>query len=1765
MKKLLLFKNQGLKAILLLGMLLLVANNAFSQTTTTFTTSGTWTCPAGVTSVQIEAWGAGGGGAGASSSSNLYSGGGGAGGNYAKQTTITVVPGQTYTVTIGAGGTAGSTNSNAGFGGNGGTTSFISATPTTLLSVTGGSGGNSSGAAYKTGFGGKNGGALTNIAVTAAGSGYTSNPTAVIGTAWTASTSFTLNQQIFANSKLYTVTTAGTTSTVAPTHSSGSVTDGSAVLAYAGVAATATVSANTTISYSVITNAGSGYLTAPTVTLSGGGGTAGALTATFNPFTIVNTGSGTLTSYLGGNGGGGASYIANSTTNASGAGGGSAGTAGLGNAGGTGTTGGAAAVTGGGAGANGLAGGGATWTASATYTLNTNIYNGSNLYNVSSAGTSGTVAPTHTSGAVSATGGTAILTYVSAYSGNIPTNGITATGIGGGGGGATGISKVGGVGAAGQVVITYTVAAPTVTTTAISNNTTGTTATSGGTLSSQGNQTVTAVGVCWSTSTNPTKTDPKTSNTVPAEGASFSSSITGLSSGTTYNIRAYATNATGTSYGANVSFTTIVSSVPVLTVDAISAGFGSQVINSTTGPNSFTISGTLLTTADVTVDALSGYSYSTTAGGTYTSSLSLPQSGGTFSQQIFVKFTPTLVQSYNGNIIVGGGGAASTVNCAVTGSGLPAEPTIAPSALSFSNFVGTGFTINWTAGNGTYSIVVIKSATAVDSNPVDSNSYTANTVFGSGSQIGTGNYVVYNGTGNSVIVTGLTKGTKYYVNVYTLNGSGGAENYLTSSFVSGNQLAVNTISSNGTGGGVWATGASWNGAVAPGQFDNVTVLSGDVIDVTTTSQKCNNLTINSLGKVWATTAKTLQIYGTSLACDGTFGDISATASILTTEFGGNLVISGSGSFYAYKLKPVTALSNIGVTFNGSTQEITAATGTAVSSDNASNDNITYTISPGKTLKVYANWSMASSTSTNGTANTTINVQGTCIINGAFATPVASGKTCTVNVDGTLTGGTSYSPFSYTSGGTTTFNVNGTFSVTAFNVTPTTAIVAPIINVGSTGVITVNGVADFSNTSLSGFIGNTPTTSGGTFTLASLGTIKLANASGLEPVSGPIRTTTRNFSTGASYSYSGTAAQASGSNLPATVSGLTVNNAAGVTLGANTTVNGLLTLTSGVFAKGSSSITLANGATIVRTAGSLDAAPTFGSTVNVSYNGATAISSSFEIPNATSFSTVLNNLTIATTASAVVTLANATNLNNMLSVTSGSLASAGYLTLKSKECCTAYVGQLAAGAVTGNVTVERYIPAKRAWRALTAPLKGSADASVFSQWQNNGTVTTGTGVELWGPGGTGSAGNGLTVGPNSSILQYDNTGLTGTWSGVTNTNDTKLFTTNGNNAFMVFPTGQYGSNTIASSTTALATTLKATGQLIIGDVPYTNLPILSHTLIGNPYASPLSLTAMLLDNSLFGGNIWVWDANATGLNSVGTFNLFTSGTYTNATSNPVVTSGTQIQSGQAFFVLPTVNSSTFTIKETHKGTAFSNAVLRTSGLELLRVGLYKQVNAEWSGRDGAMTVITPDADANQTPNKMANGTENVAFTKNAGLFASNHHLPLIASDVLNVKVWNTTAGTNYKLKIYTEEFTSNLTATLEDLFTNARTPLPLDGSAVDYPFAVTTDALSTGNRFRIVFQTAALGINNPKANGFSILPNPVTGDSFQVNLGTLATGTYSYSICNALGQEVEKGSINNATQNTNYTVKFRETAATGIYIMKIKGTDNSVFTAKIIKK
>lgn len=90
----------------------LLAMATWSQATTvTITTSGNWTAPAGVTTVTVEAWG--GGGAGGGATVNPSMGGGGAGGQYARKV-LTVVPGLSYAVVVGAGGTGGTGNGPAG-------------------------------------------------------------------------------------------------------------------------------------------------------------------------------------------------------------------------------------------------------------------------------------------------------------------------------------------------------------------------------------------------------------------------------------------------------------------------------------------------------------------------------------------------------------------------------------------------------------------------------------------------------------------------------------------------------------------------------------------------------------------------------------------------------------------------------------------------------------------------------------------------------------------------------------------------------------------------------------------------------------------------------------------------------------------------------------------------------------------------------------------------------------------------------------------------------------------------------------------------------------------------------------------------------------------------------------------------------------------------------------------------------------------------------------------------------------------------------------------------------------------------------------------------------------------------------------------------------------------------------------------------------------------------------------------------------------------
>jgi hypothetical protein len=184
--------------------------------------------------------------------------------------------------------------------------------------------------------------------------------------------------------------------------------------------------------------------------------------------------------------------------------------------------------------------------------------------------------------------------------------------------------------------------------TAAVTNITATTAISGGTISSDGGKAVTARGVCWNTTGSPTISNSKTTN---GSGiGSFVSNLSGLSNSTTYYVRAYATNETGTAYGNQLTFTTPTSSV-VLT----------NIVNYMDAGNASSYPGSGTTWFDLSPQSkngsIVGATFSSDNGGcfvfngttSYVETVTLPGTGtSTFSQSICVWVSPN---DTDGNIV----------------------------------------------------------------------------------------------------------------------------------------------------------------------------------------------------------------------------------------------------------------------------------------------------------------------------------------------------------------------------------------------------------------------------------------------------------------------------------------------------------------------------------------------------------------------------------------------------------------------------------------------------------------------------------------------------------------------------------------------------------------------------------------------------------------------------------------------------------------------------------------------------------------------------------------------------------------------------------------------------------------------------------------------------------------------------------------------------------------------------------------------------------
>ncbi|HXG39043.1 MAG TPA: hypothetical protein VNL36_09775, partial [Bacteroidota bacterium] len=213
--------------------------------------------------------------------------------------------------------------------------------------------------------------------------------------------------------------------------------------------------------------------------------------------------------------------------------------------------------------------------------------------------------------------------------------------------------------------------------------------------------------------------------------------------------------------------------------------------------------------------------------------------------------------------------------------------------------------------------------------------------------------------------------------------------------------------------------------------------------------------------------------------------------------------------------------------------------------------------------------------------TALSISGNLLISGGTTqlTPNNTARSWTVGGSVMISGGT----LDLSNGNKVgTLNVAGNFSITSGTLTETGTGSGAVIFNGSGPQIytsggTVSNTVNFTvnnGSYLQMADGTTVVSGGGSFTLSSGATLGVTSVDGITTsgATGNIQVTgTRTYSSGAHYIYNGTTAQVTGNGLTQNIpANLTINNSAGVTLSAATTISGNLTIASGAVLDASSS-------------------------------------------------------------------------------------------------------------------------------------------------------------------------------------------------------------------------------------------------------------------------------------------------------------------------------------------------------------------------------------------------------------------------------------------------------------------------------------------------------------------------------------------------------------------------------------------------------------------
>lgn len=387
-----------------------------------------------------------------------------------------------------------------------------------------------------------------------------------------------------------------------------------------------------------------------------------------------------------------------------------------------------------------------------------------------------------------------------------------------------------------------------------------TTAVAGGEITNNGGAEVTAKGVCWGTTENPTIENSKTENGSGSEG--FNSNLTGLTAGTTYYIRAYATNSKGTAYGNQQTFTTTAVALATVETKPVT---GTTPVAAVSGGNISADGGSAVTAK--------GVAWSTTENPTIEGSHTSDGTGlETFTSNMadLLPGTTYYVRAYATN---GAGTAYGNQVSFTTAAGVASLTTREVTEITYTTAVSGGDI----QSNGGSEITAKGVAWGMTENPTVENSFTSN---GTGSE------------GFASNLASLSTGVTYYVRAYATNSVGTAYGNQVSFTTTAAGLATLTTgaitelesTSAKSGGEISADGGAPITAkgVAWATTENPTVEGSHTTNGTGTAAFESNITGLNHSTVYYVRAYATNSAGTAYGNQVTFTTVAISVPVLTT-------------------------------------------------------------------------------------------------------------------------------------------------------------------------------------------------------------------------------------------------------------------------------------------------------------------------------------------------------------------------------------------------------------------------------------------------------------------------------------------------------------------------------------------------------------------------------------------------------------------------------------------------------------------------------------------------------------------------------------------------------------------------------------------------------------------------------------------------------------------------------------------------------------------